>query len=97
MKDPQYLDEAFRMVCFELEQLFLAKHKDYGKGNILETGELGIAFRINDKLNRLKHILMNNKTPENESIEETWLDIGVYSVIAVLHRRGWFEKLNVKE
>jgi len=97
MKNPKYLDEAFELVCEELKQMFIKKHRDYGKGNILDNGELGIAFRVSDKLNRLKHLLANNIIPENESIEETWIDIGVYSVIAVLLKRSWFKKLAMKE
>lgn len=97
MKDPKYLDEAFEKVCQEMLQMFIKKHKDYGKGNILDTGELGIAFRISDKLNRLKHLLSNKKKPENECIEETWIDIAVYAVIAVLYLRSWFKRLELKE
>lgn len=97
MKKPQYLDEAFAQVNEELLEMFLRKHRDYGKGNILDTKELGIAFRISDKLNRLKHLLSNRKIPQNESIEETWIDIGVYAVIAVLYRRRWFKRLEVKK
>ncbi len=77
--------------------MFIKKHKDYGKGNILDTGELGIAFRMSDKLNRLKYLLANNKKPQNETIEETWIDIGVYAVIAVLYLRNWFKRLELKE
>jgi len=58
---------------------------------------LGIAFRVSDKLNRLKHLLANKIKPENESIEESWIDIGVYAVIAILLKRGWFKKLKVKK
>ena len=97
MKQPKYLDDAFEKVCEELTEMFVKKHRDYGKGNILDTKELGIAFRISDKLNRIKHLLSNNKVPEFESFDETWIDIGVYAVIAVLLRRGWFEKLNLKK
>lgn len=97
MKNPKYLDEAFGKICEELKDIFIKKHKDYGKGNILDTGELGIAFRVSDKLNRLKHLLANNLKPENESVEETWQDIGVYSIIAVLLKRSWFKKLEMKE
>lgn len=93
MKDPKYLDEAFEMVCHEMVELFKKKYKDYGKGNILDTGEVGILFRINDKLNRLKHLLIHQKKPENEPMEETWIDIAVYAVIAILYRKGWFENL----
>lgn len=97
MKQPEYLDEAFEEVCHELTQMFIKKHKDYGKGNILDTGELGIAFRISDKLNRLKHLLINQKNPQFESVEETWVDIGVYAIIAVMLKRSWFKKLELKE
>src|SRR3990167_10738005 len=96
-KQPEYLEEAFAEVCGELADLFIHKYKDYGKGNILDTGELGIAFRISDKLNRLKHLLINQKTPEFESVEETWKDIGVYAIIAVMLKRSWFKKLELKE
>jgi hypothetical protein len=32
----------------------------------------------------------------NESIEETWVDIAVYAVIAIMYRKGWFQKLDLK-
>lgn len=76
---------------------FIKKNKDYGKGNILDTGELGIIFRINDKVRRLQNLTQNKKDPENESINETWLDIAVYAVIAVMYRKGWFQELELKE
>ena len=97
MKNPKYLDEAFEKVCQEALIMFKKKHKDYGKGNILDMGELGIAFRISEKFNRIKHLLMQGKKPENESVEESWIDIAVYAVIAVLFKRSWFKKLEVKE
>jgi len=97
MNDPQYLDEAFEEVCEEMLQMFLKKHRDYGKGNILSVKELGIALRISEKIERIKHLLAKGQEPTNESVEETWTDIGVYSIIALLYRRGWFEKLDVKK
>lgn len=97
MKNPKYLDEAFEEVCREMVEMFKKKHKDYGKGNILDMGELGIAFRISEKFNRIKHLLMQGKKPENESVEESWIDIGVYAVIAVLLKRSWFKKLDVRK
>jgi len=96
MKNPKYLDEAFEQICSELKQTFLKKHKDYGKENILDMGELGIAFRISEKFNRLKHLLMNGKKPSNEAVDDSWIDIGVYAVLALLFKRGWFKKLEVK-
>jgi len=97
MKQPKSLEEAFETVCAEMNELFVKKHKDYGKGNILDTGELGMAFRVNDKLNRIKNLLMSRKKPANETLDESWIDIGVYAVIAIMYRRGWFQKLDLKK
>jgi hypothetical protein len=97
VKSPKYLDEAFSQVTDELLKTFLKKHKDYGKGNILDMGELGIAFRISEKFNRIKHLLVSGQKPENETLDDSWIDIAVYAVIALLLRWGWFEKLEVKK
>lgn len=96
-KNPRTLDEAFNLVCLELEEMFVKKHKDYGKGNILANKELGIAMRVSEKVERLKHLLLSSKDPENESVEETWIDIAVYAVIAVMYKRGTFQKLEMPE
>lgn len=96
-KEPKYLDEAFEKVAGETLNMFLKKHKDYGKDNILDMGELGIAFRVSEKFNRIKHLLMNGKKPNNESLDDSWKDIAVYAIIAILLRKGWFKKLNVKK
>ena len=93
--NPKYLDQAFEEICQEMVDTFIKKHKDYGKGNILDTGELGILFRINDKINRLKNILANQQLPENETIDDNWMDIAVYAVIAILLRKGLFKKLKL--
>jgi hypothetical protein len=96
-KQPKTLEEAFAAITDEMLQTFIRKHKDYGKGNILDTGELGIVFRESDKLNRLKNILATGKKPTNEGIDDNWIDIGVYAVIALMFRKKWFQKLELKE
>jgi hypothetical protein len=95
MDKPTTLDQAYQEVADEMLKMFLKKHKDYGKGNILSVKELGIALRISEKIERIKHLLTQGATPANESVEETWIDIGVYATIAILLRRGQFENLNV--
>ena len=94
---PQNLNQAIEQINAELLAMFLKKHKDYGKGNILANGELGIAMRITEKVERAKHLLVTNQEPQNETLDDTWIDIAVYAVIGVLFRRGWFQKLNVKK
>ena len=95
--EPKYLDEAFGQVCDEITDLLVKKHHDYGKGNILEIEELGIAIRITEKLSRLKHLLSREEEPSNESLEDSWKDIAVYAVIALLYRKGLFQKLDMSQ
>lgn len=95
--EPKTLDQAFEVVTQELLETFLKKHRDYGKGNILEIEELGIAFREAEKVSRLKNLLTKTDDPANESIDDTWTDIAVYAVIALLYRRGWFQNLEVNK
>ena len=95
--DPKTLDLAFAQVNDEVLKMFLKKHKDYGKGNIISIEELGISMRVLEKAERLKKLLLSNNAPVNESIEETWVDIATYAVIAILFRRGQFQDLEVAE
>lgn len=98
MSDPKYLDEAFQKICEEMLATFIKKHQDYGKGNILSIKELGIAFRETEKVERLKNLLLaGDQTPTNESIDDSWLDVAVYAVIAKMYRKGWFQNLELKE
>lgn len=52
-------------------------------------------MRVSEKVERLKHLLMSQQGPTNETIQETWQDIAVYAVIAVLLEREQFQKLDV--
>ncbi len=92
---PKTLDAAFEEISHELLEVFLKKHKDYGKGNILAIRELGIAMRLTEKVERAKNLLLKGGTAVNESLDDTFTDIAVYAVIAKLLRNGSFEKLEV--
>jgi hypothetical protein len=96
--DPKYLNESFQKICDELLATFIQKHKDYGKGNILSIKELGIAFRLTEKVERLKNLLMNpGVEPVNESIADNIKDIAVYAIVMEMFRRGEFQKLSLKD
>lgn len=77
-----------------------------GKDNISGWGELGVAVRANDKVNRIKTILIKNLTggareaisskdirKRMENLEDTWLDMAVYSIIGLLVRRQQWKEL----
>lgn len=95
MSQAQYLDQAFDQELKELLEIFIRKHKDYGKDNILDNGELGIIFRINDKLRRLQNLASKDGSASNESVRDSWQDIAVYAVIALLLKDGRFKDLNL--
>lgn len=95
MPQPQYLDQAFDEELKKLLEIFIKKHKDYGKDNILDNGELGILFRINDKLRRVQNLMGKSDEPMNESVRDNWQDIAVYAVIALLLRDSRFKNLSL--
>lgn len=87
---PQYFEDAIDLLDKEAKEVMVSKQRDYGPGNITAFGEFGVLVRLNDKVERLKNLLCNNKTPCNEAIEDTWLDIENYAKIARMLRRGIF-------
>lgn len=85
-------------------ELFCAKQSNYGPDNIsmgstLEKEEdrklslQGLFFRINDKINRYKQMIMfGSKDAVGESLDDTFKDISVYGIIAQLVQSGKWGK-----
>ena len=68
-------------------ELLVQKHNDYGPSNISDApgGPLnGLSVRLHDKVARLNNLLSNNKEPQNESVQDTFIDILNYALIALL-------------
>lgn len=82
----------FKAIQEEQYKIFVQKQFDYGAGNINRFGDQGILVRSSDKLERLINLYKNNATPANESINNTWLDISIYAIIALLFREGNWPK-----
>ena len=62
--------------------LFDMKQRDYGENNISKFGEFGVLVRASDKLERLTTLLDSGRLPSNESVEDSWQDLALYSTIA---------------
>ena len=101
---PQMTAE-FRRLQREQYELFLHKQHDYGPGNIsvgtqLQTKEevrlslMGLFFRMNDKIQRVKTLLMNNRESavKDEPIEDAYLDVSNYGIMATIVSRGKWGK-----
>ena len=99
---PQMTAE-FRRLQREQYELFLHKQHDYGPGNIsvgtqLQTPDevhlslTGLWFRMNDKIQRLKNLLMSGKknAVEGETVEDAYLDVSNYGIMAtIVGRDKW--------
>ena len=81
---------AFFKVLDEVGQVFLRKHHDYGPRNIAVTGDVGVVVRMADKVMRLVNMRIDHpeRTVLNESIDDAFMDLSVYGIIALLCRRG---------
>jgi len=71
----------------------IKKQKDYGHNNIAMFAITGLVIRIHDKIARAENILqkenMENAVP-GESIQDTFLDMIGYSIIALMWLEGTF-------
>lgn len=89
---PPYSERTFTSevdrVLAEMRAVLISKRHDYGPGNLPEFGEYGILVRVGDKFHRLKSLigLGGSKVPKHEAIEDTWLDLANYSVLALIMR-----------
>ena len=100
-KYPEMIDE-FEDITNDMLQLFCRKQQDYGPKNIgmgdvvVDTNKkvkrslTGLSVRMNDKIQRMLNLTFNNREPENESVEDTLIDIANYAVMAlIVQRKLW--------
>ena len=100
---PEMTDE-FKRLMFTQYELFCLKQSNYGPNNIsvgtkLETDEdkklslTGLWFRMNDKIQRLKQLVVLSKEDSvGESVEDTFQDLSVYGIIAQIVSNGKWAK-----
>lgn len=75
--------------------LLISKQKDYGPGNINNAygGPLnGLLVRAGDKFERIKNLIGSGKTPEHESIQDSFIDLANYMIIAMMVTSGKWPK-----
>jgi hypothetical protein len=95
--------EGYEQIMKEQLELFAKKHIDYGMSNISAGTQLqnddekefaltGLWYRINDKVNRWKNLLINKVAANNEPLTDTYQDLTNYGIIAQLVDRGMWKK-----
>ena len=97
------MTREFKSIQREQYELFLHKQHDYGPGNISVGTQLitpeevhlsltGLWFRMNDKIQRLKNLLMSGRknAVEGETVEDAYLDVSNYGIMAtIVGRDKW--------
>ena len=72
-------------IAIDVVDLVEKKNKDYNGAfskTLKEYGNVAYFLRIDDKLNRLKNLMLNNTNAEvNESVEDTLKDIIGYTLL----------------
>lgn len=84
-------DMDVREVFEYAQSVLLRKQMDYGPKNIAQSpgGPLnGLRVRMWDKLARINHLVESGATPENEPLEDSFLDLMNYAAIALLVLKG---------
>ena len=104
-KDWPNMTQEFKKIQREQYELFLHKQHDYGPGNISVGSQLqtleevklsltGLWFRMNDKIQRLKTLLMGDKEAavNGEPMEDAYLDVSNYGIMATIVKNGKWGK-----
>ena len=95
----------FKKLQREQYELFCHKQHDYEPGNISVGSQLktddevklsltGLWFRMNDKLQRVKTLLMTGRESavKDEPLEDAYLDVSNYGIMATIVGRGKWGK-----
>ena len=98
---PKTTDEFKRLQKLQYE-LFCEKQMDYGPSNISVGTDLateadvklsltGLWFRMNDKIKRIKNMLMGNReSAVDEPLEAAFLDMSNYGIMAtIVKNKKW--------
>jgi len=104
-KEWPLMTSEFKRIQREQYELFLHKQHDYGPGNIsvgspllteedIKLSLTGLWFRMNDKIQRLKTLLMSNRTHavQGEPMEDAYLDVSNYGIMATIVKKGKWGK-----
>ena len=94
----------FKRILFDSYELFCKKQSNYGSANIslgtdlskeedIDMALKGLWFRINDKVQRFKTMQFGNQDDKvGEALIDTFQDLSIYGIIAMLVKSGKWGK-----
>lgn len=90
------IERAWLREAQTIFELFCSKQHDYGPKNIGIAGLPGLATRAADKLSRWFELLEKGEA-QNESLEDTLMDIADYGIIALLVLHGHWPRYTLAD
>tara|TARA_R110002049_G_scaffold289187_2_gene471950 strand:- start:2275 stop:2712 length:438 start_codon:yes stop_codon:yes gene_type:complete len=102
-KEYPVIYNGYKEIIDEQFELFAKKHLDYGMHNVsagtnLETPQevefamTGLFYRMQDKINRWKNMIISGRKAQNETIIDTFQDVTNYGIIAQLVSEGKWKR-----
>ena len=93
---------GYQSIVDEQFELFARKHLDYGMHNVsagtnlensdeVEFAMTGLWYRLSDKINRWKNMIISGRRAQNETLIDTFQDITNYGIIALLVQKGFWK------
>lgn len=93
---------GYQEIIDEQFELFAKKHLDYGMHNVsagtnldnsdeVEFAMTGLWYRLSDKINRWKNMIISGRKAQNETLIDTFQDVTNYGIIAQLVKRGMWK------
>jgi hypothetical protein len=92
---PASFQQMFATLFSENQAVMVQRQVKYGKHNVPRYGTHGTIVRMGDKFSRLENMLEGGDRFEgsnDESIEDTLIDIANYATILRAQLRGWWTK-----
>ena len=98
------MTKEFKKIMRDQYETFCKKQSNYGPDNIAlgkdltkeedrKLSQMGLWFRMNDKIQRIKQlVVLGGQDNVGEAVEDTYQDLSVYSIIAQLVRNGKWAK-----
>ncbi len=82
--------EEMEKILKEMGALIRRKNQMYGDGNVDVMGKEGVITRIQEKIERLKHLAKTKENPAEEPTQDSWKDIIGFGIIGLmLDRDKW--------
>lgn len=83
-------EKNFTLLATQMTETYKRKNADYGDSfsqSVDKYGPLAAHIRMNDKINRLKSLVLRKQTAQvnDESIADTFLDLACYAIMLLVY------------